>query len=76
MTSAGDPHASHGDVTLSLTRETADGGQIHQSWTICACHLPALQARLGPPQHESVATAEATRAIAETVLRQPGSVQR
>jgi hypothetical protein len=71
-----DLHESHGDFTLSLTTETADGGRLHQSWTICDCTLPALRGMLGPPEHESVATAEATREIAETVLRQPGSVIR
>jgi hypothetical protein len=65
----------HGDVTLSLTTETRDGGRVHQSWTICECSARVMRGRLGPPQHEAVATAEATRAIAETVLRQPGSVQ-
>ena len=71
-----DPHASHGDATLSLTQETGDGGRLFQSWTICDCTLPALRARLGPPAHESVATAEAVRATADAVLRVPGSVQR
>lgn len=70
-----DPHESHGDATLSLTEETADGGRLFQSWEICACDLPGLRARLGPPHHESVATAEAVRATADAVLRIPGSVQ-
>jgi hypothetical protein len=66
----------HGDVTLSLTSETKDGGRVFQSWPICECSARVLRTRLGPPEHESIATAEATRAIAESVLRQPGSVQR
>jgi hypothetical protein len=70
-----DPHAGHGNVTLSLAEETADGGRVFQSWTICACTLGALRARLGPPEHESFATAEATREVGEIVLGQPGSVQ-
>ena len=64
-----DLHESHGDVTLSLTTETADGGRLHQSWTICGCSAKVVRMRLGPPQNESVSTAEATRVIAETVLR-------
>jgi hypothetical protein len=71
----GGPHDEHGNATLGLTEETADGGRIFQSWTICACTLAQLRERLGPPEHESVATAEATREIAAAVRRQPGSVQ-
>lgn len=70
-----DPHDAHPDVTLSLTEERPDGSRLFQSWTICACHLPALRARLGEPHHESVSTLEATEAIARTVLAQPGTVQ-
>jgi hypothetical protein len=43
-----DPHASHGDVTLSLT----DGGRLHESWKICACAVPTIRTLLGPPQNE------------------------
>jgi hypothetical protein len=70
-----DPHESHGSVTLSLTSETRDGARVHQSWTICGCSARVMRTRLGPPQHEGTATAEAVRATAEAVLRQPGSVQ-
>ena len=72
--SASDPHDEHPDATLSLTEETADGGRIFQSWTICACTLPRLRAFLGQPEHESHATADATREIGAAVQRQPGSV--
>lgn len=72
---ASDPHDKHGNATLSLAEETTDGGRVFQSWTICACTLGPLRARLGPPEHESYATAEATREAGEAVLRQPGSVQ-
>jgi hypothetical protein len=72
---ARDPHAGHPDVTLSLTEERPDGGRVYQSWTICGCTLDGLRARLGPPEHESVATAEAVRSIGEKVRGQPGSVQ-
>jgi len=68
-------HHSHPDATLSLTEERPDGTRIHQSWTICACTLPALRARWGEPAHESVATREAAEAIGRAVLGQPGSVQ-
>lgn len=66
----------HGDVTLSLTEETKDGGRLFQSWKVCECTAVALRARLGPAQHESIATAEAVRATAEAVLNQPGAVHR
>lgn len=71
-----DPHASHGETTLSLTEERPDGSRLVQSWTICDCTLPLLRARWGEPEWESVATKEATEEIGRTVLRQPGSVQR
>jgi hypothetical protein len=70
-----DPHETHPDATLSLVEETSDGGRLFQSWTICACDLPRLRGRLGPPQNESYATADAVRATAEAVLAVPGSVQ-
>jgi hypothetical protein len=72
---ASDPHEEHGNATLSLAEQTADGGQVFQSWTICACTLGTLRKFLGPPEHESFATAEATSEIGAAVLRQPGSVQ-
>jgi hypothetical protein len=66
----------HGDVTLSLTTETGDGGRVFQSWVICECTATVLRSRLGPAQHESVSTAEAVRATAQVVLGQPGTVHR
>jgi hypothetical protein len=69
------PHEGHADATLSLVEETADGSRLFQSWTICACALPALRARLGPPAHESYATKQATIEIGRTVLGQRGSIQ-
>lgn len=68
-------HEGHANASLSLAEETADGGRVFQSWTICACTLAVLRARLGPAEHESYATAEATLEIGDAVLRQPGSVQ-
>lgn len=68
------PHKNHGDVTLSLTEETPGGGRVFQSWTICACGLDGLRARLGPPQHETVSTPEAVAALGKAALNQPGSV--
>lgn len=66
----------HGDVTLSLTRQRADGTWLHQSWTICECSALAERTDelLGPPEHETVATAEAHRATAEAVRAVPGAV--
>ena len=72
---AGNSHEGHGDATLSLSEMTADGGQVFQSWIICACTLARLRNRLGPPRHESYTTAEAVRAIGDAVLTQPGSIQ-
>lgn len=68
------PHEAHGDATLSISEVTTGGGQLFQSWTICACTLDRLRDRLGPPHHESYATPEAARAIAEAALHQPGNV--
>jgi hypothetical protein len=68
------PHDAHGDATLSISEVTTGGGQLFQSWTICACTLSRLRDRLGPPHHESYATPEAARAIAEAALHQPGNV--
>jgi hypothetical protein len=70
-----DPHEGHGTATLSLSEETADGGQVFQSWPVCACALGRFRERLGPPQHESYSTPEAVRGIGEAVLSQPGSIQ-
>lgn len=64
----------HGDATLSLTEETADGGHLYQSWIICECNLAGLRARLGPPEHETTATAESVLAAAQAVLNTPGRV--
>lgn len=62
----------HRRVALSLTTEQADGGSVHQSWDLCECSTAELQARLGPPDHEAVATAGQVREIAETVLDHSG----
>lgn len=67
-------HTGHGEATLSLTVERPGGERVHQSWTICDCYLPGLHARLGPPEHETVATKDATEAIGRAALGQPGSV--
>jgi len=64
---APDPHESHGKVTLSLIEELPDGGRVFQSWTICDCTLPALLARLGPPEYRTVADAETVLRTAEAV---------
>lgn len=69
-----DPHENHGNVVLSLTVDTPDGGSVHQSWSICDCTLPALRARLGPPHQETVASAEAKMETALHVLNQAGLV--
>jgi hypothetical protein len=76
MTSTKGEHQGpgHGDVTLSLTSETKDGGQLHRSWVICECSARVLRGRLGPPQRETIATAEAVIATAEAVLNVPGAV--
>jgi hypothetical protein len=76
MTSTKDEHQGqgHGDVTLSLTSETKDGGQLHRSWVICECSARVLRGRLGPPQCETIATAEAVIATASAVLNVPGAV--
>jgi hypothetical protein len=70
MTSTKDEHQGpgHGDVTLSLTSETKDGGQLHRSWVICECSARVLRGRLGPPQRETIASAEAVIASAEAVI--------
>jgi hypothetical protein len=70
-----DAHEGHGTATLSLSEETADGGQVFQSWAVCACTLGRFRERLGPAQHESYSTPEAVRGIGEAVLNQPGSIQ-
>lgn len=64
----------HGEVTLSISRERLNGSRLFQSWTVCECTADVLQAQLGEPEHESVATREAAETIARTVLAQPGSV--
>lgn len=64
----------HADVTLSLSGEAPGGGQWHQSWTVCECGLAGLRARLGSPEHESMADAEAVRRVAQFVLGDPGRV--
>jgi hypothetical protein len=76
MTSTKGEHQGpgHGDVTLSLTSETKDRGQLHRSWVICECSARVLRGRLGPPQRETIATAEAVIATAEAVLNVPGAV--
>jgi hypothetical protein len=70
-----DTHEGHGTATLSLSEETAGGGQVFQSWAVCACTLDRFRERLGPARHESYSTPEAVRGIGEAVLNQPGSVQ-
>lgn len=66
----------HGDVTLSFTRERADGMWLHQAWTICECSVlvARLTQLLGPPEFETVATPEAHDATAAAVLAIPGAV--
>lgn len=66
-------HAGHGNTTLALTTTTEDGGQIHQSWTICSCGTQGLRERLGEPHSENYADAATVRAIAEAVLNTPGN---
>ncbi|GII88252.1 hypothetical protein Ssi03_62420 [Sphaerisporangium siamense] len=63
-----DPHADHGDVTLSLAEQLPDGGLLYQSWPICACTLEALRARLGPPRHQSLATREQVETTGRAIL--------
>jgi hypothetical protein len=62
------PHTSHGDVAMSLAEKLPGGGILYQSWTICACHLATLRAKLGPPQHEAIAAAEQVEATGRAVL--------
>jgi hypothetical protein len=66
----------HGDVTLSLSEATADGGRHYRSWTICECSplVQKLGQVLPEPEHESVVTAEAFRATADAVRNVPGAV--
>jgi hypothetical protein len=66
----------HGDVTLSLTTETRDGGRHHRSWIICECSalVQRLAVILPEPQQESWATAEQVRAMGEAALNVPGIV--
>jgi hypothetical protein len=64
----------HGVVTLGLSTETGDGGALHQSWAICECSARALRRQLGPPAHETTASAEAYHATAEAVRGIPGAV--
>ena len=63
-----DPHAAHPDATLSIAEPTPDGGLLHQSWTICACTLPALRAHLGTPHHQTIATRAQVEATGAAVL--------
>lgn len=66
----------HGNVTLSLTTATPDGGRLFRSWIICECS--ALVQRLGEllpePAWETLSTAEAVRAGAEAARNIPGSI--
>jgi len=66
----------HGDVTLSLTAETKDGGRHYRSWTICECSemVQRLDVILPEPQQESWLTAEQVRATGEAVLNVPGVI--
>ena len=74
MTTVHEGAGHAGIVTLTLTEAQSDGGRVFQSWDLCSCYGAGLRARLGPPSHESVADAAAVRAIAATVLNQPGTV--
>lgn len=40
-----DDHASHGEMTLSLSEQTPDNGLIFRSWTVCTCTGMALRAK-------------------------------
>jgi hypothetical protein len=75
---AGEEHQGpgHGDVILSLSTERKDGGMTHRSWTICECSflLKRLDSLLGPPEHQTIASAEAVRVTAEAALNAPGAV--
>lgn len=66
----------HGDVTLSFTRQRADGMWLHQAWTVCECSplVQKLDQVLGPPEFETVATPEAHDATAAAVLAIPGAI--
>jgi hypothetical protein len=66
----------HGDVILSLTTETKDGGLHHRAWTICECSPLAqrLAEVLPEPQQETWATAEQVRATGEAALSVPGVI--
>lgn len=67
-------HTNHGNATLSLAIPDHNGGRTYQSWEICACGVPGLQERLGPPQQESYADADTVRATAQAVLNTPGNI--
>ena len=69
-----DDTPGHGRVLLALLQETPDGGRVAASWTICECTADTMRARLGPPQQESVTSAEAVRSMAEFALNLPGAV--
>jgi hypothetical protein len=66
----------HGDVTLSLTEETAGGGRHYRSWNICECSplVQRLREVLPEPAHESLVSPEAVRATAAAVRAVPGAV--
>lgn len=66
----------HDDVTLTLSETQPDGSTIFQSWTICGCTLPALRARLGDPQQETIASPQAVRDSGRAILNVPGAVHK
>jgi hypothetical protein len=76
MTEAEHKGPGHGDVILSLSTTAKGGGLVHRSWTICECSglMSRLNCLLGPPEHETTATADAVRATADAVLRVPGAI--
>jgi hypothetical protein len=67
-----DVHAGHGWGVFSITENTVDGTQVHQSWQVCGCTLGAIRAELGPPDHELLATAEQAAAVGHAVASVDG----
>jgi hypothetical protein len=65
----------HAVVTLSFTFDPGDGGRVFQSWDLCECSASPVRTRLltqiGPPDHETRASAAEVAATAQAVLRVP-----
>jgi hypothetical protein len=64
----------HGPALICVATANPHGDHFTQTWEICTCVFAELRDRLGPPAHETIATADAVTTTVAAIKDVPGVV--